>query len=372
MKKATKPLSADLRAGGFEVFPLAKLFALPSNVWFASTLIRENMLAEPLAAWAANALYGLGCLGVRDRFGNDDCFWYSPDYDTHGDMLAPNHFVQRLTPAKAHEIIARVIRNAENFNADPSRDFIIESLGIFGSVLRQADSPGDVDIVFSACWRDDNTSIPEASYLPFGGLEPVNYVSRALGRGSRRMDLSCHYILEVQSIGAPYRIIWTRKDGRVDRPIIVPKKLRSNEDETQLKLSRANEFADSFRRRCASLPLLSPPRMPSVDPVAPPMSHSKWIRTLETKHPVVDLAHALCLPSGELKDKVNSMLEECFHKQPCLKTKAHKMLDSYLAASALYGEWNWAPEVGLGKAKRRLRRRSSAGNLGHIADGGFV
>ena len=42
MKKATNPL--DLRAGGFEVFPIAKLFDLPSNVWYPSILIRENML----------------------------------------------------------------------------------------------------------------------------------------------------------------------------------------------------------------------------------------------------------------------------------------------------------------------------------------
>jgi hypothetical protein len=53
MKKATNPLALDLRAGGFEVFPLAKLFDLPSNVWYPSILIRENMLAEPLAAWAS-------------------------------------------------------------------------------------------------------------------------------------------------------------------------------------------------------------------------------------------------------------------------------------------------------------------------------
>ena len=34
-------------------------------------------------------------------------------------------------------------RNAESANADPSRDFIIEFLGIFGSVLADATSPGD-------------------------------------------------------------------------------------------------------------------------------------------------------------------------------------------------------------------------------------
>ena len=100
-------------------------------------------------------------------------------------------------------IISRVIRNAESVNADPSRDFIIESLGIFGSVLADATSPGDVDVVFTARWRFNNRPLPEASYYPFDVSEPTNRVSRALSRGSRRMDLSSHYLLEVQRLGLP-------------------------------------------------------------------------------------------------------------------------------------------------------------------------
>src|ERR1700693_1616005 len=127
MKKATNPLALDLRAGGFEVFPIAKLFDLPSNVWYPSILIRENLLAEPFAAWAANVFYTLG--GVEVLQWTDAAFFYAPT----GNWLRPDHFVQRLTPAKVQAIISRVIRNAESVNADPSRDFIIESLGIFGS-----------------------------------------------------------------------------------------------------------------------------------------------------------------------------------------------------------------------------------------------
>ena len=127
MKKATNPLALDLRAGGFEVFPIAKLFDLPSNVWYPSILIRENLLAEPFAAWAANVFYTLG--GVQVLQWSDAAFFYAPT----GKWLRPDHFVQRLTPAKVQVIICRVIRNAESANADPSRDFIIESLGIFGS-----------------------------------------------------------------------------------------------------------------------------------------------------------------------------------------------------------------------------------------------
>ena len=44
-------------------------------------------------------------------------------------------------------------------------------------------------------------------------------------------------------------------------------------------------------------------------------------------------------------------LEERFHKRPNLKVSAHKMLDSYLAASALYRAWEWVPTAGLRKLK---------------------
>jgi hypothetical protein len=90
------------------------------------------MLAEPFAAWAANVFYTLG--GVQVLQWSDGVFFYTPT----ANWLRPQHLVQRLTPVKVQAIISRVIRNAESANADPSREFIIESLGIFGSVLADA------------------------------------------------------------------------------------------------------------------------------------------------------------------------------------------------------------------------------------------
>src|SRR3984893_11733072 len=332
MKKATNTNPLDLRAGGFEVFPIAKLFDLPSNVWYPSILIRENLLAEPFAAWAANVFYLLG--GVQVLQWSDAAFFYAPT----ASWLRPDHFVQRLTPAKVQAVISRVTRNAESANADLSRDFIIESLGLFGSVLADATSPGDVDVVFTARWRSNNMPLPEASYYPFDVSEPTNRVSRALSRGSRRLDLSSHYLLEVERLGAPYRIIWTRDEGCVDRPIITPKKRRSKVHIRAMKLPDADAFTDSFRARCASLPPLLPPQAPSLLRSTRQMSHSEWLAILDDKHPVVDLAHSLCLPRGELKEKVSSMVAERFQMRSGLKAEAQKMLNSYLAASALYGE----------------------------------
>jgi hypothetical protein len=165
------------------------------------------------------------------------------------------------------------------------------------------------------------------------------------------MDLSSHYLLEVERLGAPYRIIWTRDEGCVDRAIITPKKRRSKHV-SAIKLPDADAFTDYFRARCASLPPLLPPQAPSLPQSTFQMSHSEWLAILDDKHPVVDLAHSLCLPRGELKEKVSSMVAERFQMHSDLKTEAQKMLNSYLAASALYGEWRWEPAIGLRRTKR--------------------
>jgi hypothetical protein len=216
MKKATKPLSLDLRAGGYLVYPVVQAFQLKSNVWRPSDLALQAGLTEPLAAWAADAFFRLGCIDTR--FCDKDEFFYSPT-DAY---VRPWYFVPRLTLDKVDKILERVIRNAERLNEDDDRFFTVESLGILGSVLQGASEPGDVDFVFTARWRDSGELLPESSYYPFGGQEPTDLVSRALSRGSRRMDLSFHDMHEVQKIAAPYRIIWTRAEGRVSRRVTRP------------------------------------------------------------------------------------------------------------------------------------------------------
>ena len=166
------------------------------------------------------------------------------------------------------------------------------------------------------------------------------------------MDLSSHYLLEVERLGAPYRIIWTREEGCVDRPIITPIKRRSKQYVSTDELPGANAFTDSFRARCASLPPLLPPQAPFLPRPTRQMSHSEWLAILDDNHPVVDLAHSLCLPRGELKEKINSMMAERFQMHSGIKAEAGKTLHSYLAASALYGEWRWEPVIGLRRTKR--------------------
>jgi hypothetical protein len=51
---------------------------------------------------------------------------------------------------------------------------------------------------------------------------------------------------------------------------------------------------------------------------------------------------ATALPAScELMENVSAMVTEGFQMHSDLKTEARKRLNSYLAASALYGEWRW-------------------------------
>jgi hypothetical protein len=74
------------------------------------------------------------------------------------------------------------------------------------------------------------------------------------------------------------------------------------------------------------------------------MSHSEWLAILDDKHHVVDLAHSLCLPLGELKEKVSSMVAERFQMHSDLKTEAQQMLNSYPGRFRLV----WRVEMGAG------------------------
>ncbi|HTD14587.1 MAG TPA: hypothetical protein VK673_05380 [Chthoniobacterales bacterium] len=343
LKKATNPLDPHLRAGGYEVLPVAEIIGkLRTNACVPRYLIRNNELNDSLAAWTINAFFLLGGLKETDQIGY-----------IVSTFLKPDHFTERLTRTEAQKIIDRVIKNAERVNREP-RDFYFDWIGIFGSVLAGSETPADVDIVFSARWTLDGTPLPKSSYYPFRGHhEPVDLAGRALGTGSRRSALSCHSSHEITTLGMPYQVIWTNREGPVNRKTIFPKAKITQNDKSKSELANANAFADDFRARCADLPPLPEPVRPFIPADPKPLSRSQWTKILNSDHPVIGLAHVLCLPPGKLKESASKLLEDHFTKNPKEKPKAEKILYPYLAASATYAKnWIWDSTVGLRKPKR--------------------
>lgn len=85
------------------------------------------------------------------------------------------------------------------------------------------------------------------------------------------------------------------------------------------------------------------------------MTRSKWLAALQSRDPVVELAHALCLSEGELKEQVGAYIKDSFAKNPDHEGEARRDLYPYLAASKLYGKWDWHTQDGLYRRKGRRR-----------------
>lgn len=244
MKKPTDPLPLDLRYGGFLVLPILSAFEDLSNVVTPGVLPLRTGLAEPLEAWAIHAIHKMGVLEPKIQQGR---IWHHVKMH---DIPNKRHFLLRLSAARVTKLIERVLANAAAADADPTSEFIFDLIGVFGSVLSGSDAPGDVDIVFVARFKTTGRVIPESDYYPFSRDLPTDRAAKVLRRGTRRMDLSCHDLREVKSIGAAYKVIWTRKDGRVTRLVPATKKGPNPAAEGEDGILRTNAKCDAFRQAC--------------------------------------------------------------------------------------------------------------------------
>jgi hypothetical protein len=102
LKKATHPLDLHLRAGGYEVYPLAKIFAEFPFLCSPESLVQKELLTDPRAASAINALYSLGCL-EEPVFECDSLSLIRkilPKKDAHGEKLEPSGSRAFISSAK--------------------------------------------------------------------------------------------------------------------------------------------------------------------------------------------------------------------------------------------------------------------------------
>lgn len=344
MKKPTTPLSVDLRYGGYQVLPIIKVFeSLGTNVVRPGDLPFRVGLAEPLESWALYAFSEMGALTPS--------VWQSSllyHIDKRDRIPRSGHFVARLNKARASNLIERVLTNAEKANADPYSDFIFDMIGVFGSTIRGAEAPGDVDIVFVARDCDTGELIPESDYYPFGPDSPTDRAARVLRGGTRRSDLSCHDLREINSIGAPYRVLWTREEGRVERPITqntTPVQEQSLHDHDSIV--RTDERCEAFRRKCAQSALLVPPTNPHIPEGTEPMRIEDWAKTVSRDALIALLAQHLCLPPSPLKDQAGGLIADLRKDHAAEVERAAKQLFPFLAASLKFGTWKWDPAQGL-------------------------
>lgn len=355
MKKPTNPLPLNLCYGGFLVLPLLKAFEGQSNVVTPGSLPLRTGLAEPLESWAIHAIHKMGVL--TPTIHRCEIWHHLEIYNI------PNkrHFIPRLSEARVTELIERVSANATAANTDPASEFIFDLIGVFGSVLSESNAPGDVDIVFVARFKRTGRIIPESDYYPFSRDLPTDRAGKVLRRGARRMDLSCHDLREVESIGAAYKVIWTREKGRATRIVAATKKTLDPASEGEDGILRTDAKCEAFRQDSLdSAPFLPPIELQLPKDTAP-MNFRAWVRTLREEHLVTLLAHSHCSHPGPIRDCLDSLISEWRTTDPLKMANPERQLFPFLAASVQFGTWKWDPANGLVEGKPYRQRELYGG-----------
>lgn len=350
MKKLTNPLPSDIRYGGFLVLPILAAFEGQSNLVNPSSLAFRAGLAEPLASWAIYALHRMGVLKPKAP----QC-----EVNHHVEIYnIPNrkHFIQRLSRSRAKELVEHVLVNAEAANTNPASEFSFDMIGIFGSVLGDSSAPGDVDIVYVARFKETEAIIPESDYYPFSRDLPTDRAEKVLRRGARQMDVDCHDLREVQSIGAGYQVIWTREEGRVTRTIAATKNVPDPATAGEDGILWTDAKCEAFRQACLdSAPLLPPIELRLPEDIRM-MTFQAWARTLREEKLVTLLAHCHCSHPGPIKTFLESLIGKWRITDPAKVATAEKQLFPFLAASAQFGTWKWNSMSGLVKGKPYRQR----------------
>ncbi len=350
MKKPTNPLPSDLRYGGFLVLPILAAFQGQSNVVTPNSLALRAGLAEPLASWTIHAVHAMGASkpvewGCEARH----------HVEIHN-LPNKKHFVQRLSRSRAKELIEHVLSNAQAANASPSSEFSFDMIGVFGSVLHDSSAPGDVDIVYEACFKRTGAIIPESDYYPFSRDMPTDRAERVLRRGARQADVNCHDLREVHSIGAGYQVIWTREEGRVERMVAATKNAPDPEAAGEDGLLKTDAKCEAFRRACSDSSPLLPPIELQLPADVRVMTFRAWARMLREEKLVTLLAHCYCSHPGPIKTFLEDLIGKWRVSDPAKVASAERKLLSFLAASARFGTWKWNPTSGLVKGKPYRQR----------------
>jgi hypothetical protein len=353
MKKPTEPLPTDLRFGGYLVLPVLKAFENLANSVSPGRLCFRSGLSEPLSSWVINVAYEMGML---TPLSSKESIVYLLDMHR-----IPNrqHFIRRLDAGRVTYLVERVLSNVQVANSNPDSEFIFDSIGLFGSVLAGSSAPGDVDIVFVARFRRTGNLIPESQYRLFrhGASERAGNVLR--GR-TPHSDLSCHDLREVEKIGAAYKIIWSREEGRVERLIQATKATFDPSTEHADGIVQTDAKCEAFRQACAQSPPLSQPTSLVYPDDTVPMPFKSWAEATMKNSLVTTLAHHVCLPPGVVKDRVSETIANLRRTSQSEVDKAEMMLFPFLAASEQFGTWKWNPEYGL-KTGRPYKQRDLIG-----------
>lgn len=124
--------------------------------------------------------------------------------------------IRRIYRTTAEELLAGVVKRAQEINADPKYAWGIRQIWVFGSYLRpEVERLGDLDIAFELSQRENFDELWKArksarTTRPRNLADEVGWpqkeIVRHLKNGKR--SISLHRVDEVLLLGCPYRVVY--------------------------------------------------------------------------------------------------------------------------------------------------------------------
>lgn len=324
-------LPNELKLGRFRLDDVLR--ALGGYQWLLCSIMSSGKPSAPLLAEIMAHLYVAG-LAVPKGVLNGKLYYDSPVLFSRENLRAP------LNAGQVEELLTRVCEKASEMNRSDA-PFFVRAIHLFGSCLRGAAAPRDLDLAVEVL--QDGTLMSEPSYAPLAPPSSFDIAVRPLALRKPGL-IKLHHIGEVAAIGAPRRLIWEASHGRVfDSPMVTPNASSAQAQDYPAKLQnqdrRQQEF-DALARHIGSIqtwpqmPVLALPQKQSVSVER----YQSWLE----QPCLLTRAHLHCLPPGPLRDRILQMIEGDIKRNPAVErawTEAGPTVEDFIQASIQYSPW---------------------------------
>ncbi len=313
------------------------------------SLCNFKRLSVPLLADYFAHLHRAGI--AQPRCFNDGILYYDGSlFVTRENLRAP------LNRAEVERLLKLVCAKAEAMNADIVSSIQVRRIYLYGSCLRGAEAPNDIDLGIEI-HREDGTSVPVPDPDPFGPPSEFDDAARPLALRKPRI-ISLLHIGEVQAIGAPHRLIWEAGRGRlVNEPLQTP--VRTSEtcdthEEKQQQHATKQKTLDAWVKKVRKIQ--DWPVMPSIPPTKDAVASLEQYQDWQDNQLLLMRAHLHCLPDGPLKEDIQRQMDAHLAQSPELRQQweaAAPIILPFIHASQQHSPWSLRPDGRLVKSSSR-------------------
>lgn len=326
----------DLCLGPHRLDDILRIFER-SGQWFLSNLTRRTQLP---AIWLADFLAHLHAAGMAEPKVLDGDLYYKETLSiTRENLRTP------LTRAEVERLLKRVCAKAEEMNADGTSGIRVCRIYLYGSCLRDAEAPNDIDLGLEILQA--GRLLQDPPKYPFAPPSAFDLAVRPLALRKPRL-ISLLHIDEVRAIGAPHQLIWEAGRSRLkNEPLQTPKRTSDaclkHEEELRRRKIRQEEL-DAFVHRVQQIkdwPVMPKITLSTGEP-APLAQYRDW----QENDVLLLRAHLHCLPDGLPREEIQTRINTHLAKSAKLCRQwrdAAPLILPFIHASQHHTPWQLRP-----------------------------